>query len=383
MNGLDYIEGQGQKEIYICSETGKTFSNLKPLWRNPKTDSHLLLPLSDGLRPDEIDTKERSIWRYSKAIRVERDKAVSLGEGLTPLVKDCWNGINIKMKLEYFSPSGSFKDRGSSVMISHLMSRGVREIFLDSSGNAGSSVALYAALAKIACTILVPSSTSKGKITQMQLFGANVVPIEGSREQVAKTALEKAKSIFYASHNWQPFFLEGTKTLAYEIWEQLDFTEPDAVIVPFGYGSNLIGPYMGFRELKLAGLINNIPRFFAVQSANCAPLHLAYKTGKDVAGKIDVIPTAAEGIASTKPIRSREALSIIRSTGGCTISVSEDQIWDGVKRLAKMGYFVEPTCATVASALDYLISEKKLRNNEKIVVVLTGSGLKTIDKFKN
>jgi hypothetical protein len=148
-----------------------------------------------------------------------------------------------------------------------------------------------------------------------------VVTIKGSRQDVAEAALRYSKEIFYASHNWQPFFLEGTKTLAYELWEQLGFKIPDNIVFPVGYGSNVCGCERGFAELKRRGEIDRVPRLFGVQAANCAPYYAAF-----VAGVEELVPTAiattiAEGIASSKPTRVREVLRAVRGSGGSLLAV--------------------------------------------------------------
>ena len=152
-------------------------------------------------------------------------------------------------KLDFMMPTGSFKDRGMTVMVSYLKSRGLDHVLEDSSGNAGASLSAYAAAAGMRCRILVPETASYPKIAQIAACGADVVTIQGSRQDVAEAALAMSAEIFYASHNWQPFFVEGTKTLAYELWEQLGFRAPDNVVVPVGYGSNVLGCERGFAEL--------------------------------------------------------------------------------------------------------------------------------------
>ena len=151
----------------------------------------------------------------------------------------------------------------------------------DSSGNAGASLSAYAAAAGMRCRILVPETASYPKIAQIAACGADVFTIRGTRQDVADTAMRMSSEIFYASHNWVPFFAEGTKTLAYELWEQLGFKAPDNVVVPLGYGSNVAGCERGFGELLRNGEITRMPRIFGVQAANCAPYFNAYQAGVD------------------------------------------------------------------------------------------------------
>ena len=152
-------------------------------------------------------------------------------------------------------PTGSFKDRGTAVMLNHLIEVGVGAIHENSSGNAGSSIATYAAAAGLACRIYVPVTAPRGKIVQIAAMGADIRVISGSRQGVTEAALGAVDESFYASHNWQPFFIEGTKTLAYELWEQFGFAVPDNILVPTGYGSNILGLERGFDELERRGEI--------------------------------------------------------------------------------------------------------------------------------
>ena len=176
------------------------------------------------------------------------------------------------------------------------------------------------------CRILVPETASYPKIAQIAACGADVVTIRGSRQDVADAALAMSRDIFYASHNWQPFFAEGTKTLAYELWEQLGFRAPDSVVVPVGYGANVLGCDRGYSELLRNGEIARMPRLYGVQAANCAPYHAAFRAGVEHFVPAPVSPTVAEGIASSKPTRMREVLAPVRASGGEIVAVTEDEI---------------------------------------------------------
>src|SRR6185437_4933762 len=209
-------------------------------------------------------------------------------EGWTPLVTRDWDGAAIRFKLERQMPTGSFKDRGTAVMLNHLLEVGVGAIHEDSSGNAGSSIAAYAAAAGLTCRIYVPQAAPRGKIVQIAASGAELCAIPGTRQDVTEAALQAVGESFYASHNWQPFFIEGTKTLAYELWEQLGFRVPDNILVPTGYGSNILGLDRGFDELERRGEIAARPRLFAVQAANCAAFAAAWAAGAE-----DLVPFAA------------------------------------------------------------------------------------------
>ena len=187
-----------------------------------------------GVTPDLVDTSERSLWRYAASIAVPTDARISLGEGLTPQLSLQWRDRTVHFKLEWFNPTSSFKDRGTSVMISHLHSSGVSAVLEDSSGNGGSSVAAYCAAGGLAAKIIAPASTSAAKILQSKAFGADVELVPGPRDAVAAEAVRQSEQICYASHNWHPMFLQGTKTIGYEVWEQLGFRAPDNIVTVAG-----------------------------------------------------------------------------------------------------------------------------------------------------
>ena len=360
---------------YVDPSTGRTYPLREARWCGE--DGHYLnLAPAPGLGRRDIDTARHSVWRYAKALLVGTEDAVSLGEGWTPLVAGEWGGAPVQWKLEFMMPTGSFKDRGMTVMVSYLKSRGIARVLEDSSGNAGASLSAYAAAAGLACRILVPETASYPKIAQIAACGAEVVTIAGSRQDVAEAALRQSKDIFYASHNWQPFFVEGTKTLAYELWEQLGFQAPDNVVVPLGYGSNVLGCERGFAELARRGEIARRPRLYGVQAANCAPSHAAWQAGVEQLVPTEIAPTVAEGIASAKPTRVVEVLRAVRDSGGSIVAVSEAEIVDALRALARSGIYVEPTAAAAAAGLTRLLADRAIGPHETTVLVLTGSGLK-------
>ena len=367
--------GMSELPIYECASCGAVPSTEAALWRCPSCRAPLMLAHGTGLRRDQIRAEFGSLWRYGAAIRVPGPR-ISLGEGWTPLVPGTVDRCPVRFKLEFLMPTGSFKDRGTAVMMNHLLDRGVTSLLEDSSGNAGASIAHYAAAGGIACTVYVPAAAPRAKIVQIAASGARVVAIPGTRQDVADRALEAAASIFYASHNWQPFFIEGTKTLAFELWEQLGFRAPDNIVVPCGYGSNVLGCARGFAELKAAGEVDRIPRLFAVQAEHCAPFLAAWQAGTDQPAPFDVKPTVADGIATQRPVRLAAVLAAVRSSGGAVIGAPEDEIASAVLALGRRGLFVEPTSATALVALSRLIDSGAISRGETTVVILTGSGLK-------
>ena len=360
---------------YVDPSTGQTYPLSEARWR-ADNGHYLNLAPGPGLKRRDIDPARHSVWRYARGLLVGVEHAVSLGEGWTPLLAGEWHGAPVHYKLDFMMPTGSFKDRGMTVMVSYLKSRGVTRVLEDSSGNAGASLAAYAAAAGLTCRILVPETASYPKIAQIAACGADVVTIKGSRQDVAEAALRQSAEIFYASHNWQPFFVEGTKTLAYELWEQAGFRAPDNVVVPLGYGSNVLGAERGFDELVRGGEIARRPRLFGVQAARCAPYAATFRAGVEHLVASEIAPTVAEGIATPKPTRVADVLRAVRDTGGSIVAVEEAEIVQALRDLARRGLYVEPTSAVAAAGLSRLLTAGVIRPQEETVLVLTGSGLK-------
>jgi threonine synthase len=366
--------------LYHCPACGATIPADRPTWRCA-CGSHLNLAPGRGLTRAEIAASDASLWRYRSALALRHKPRVSLGEGWTPLVERSWDGVSVRFKLESQMPTGSFKDRGAAVMLNHLIEVGVGPIHEDSSGNAGSSIATYAAAAGIPCRIYVPSTAPRGKVVQIAASGAEIRVIPGTRQAVTEAALAAVATSFYASHNWQPFFIEGTKTLAYELWEQLGFSVPDNILVPTGYGSNILGLERGFDELERRGEITRRPRLYAVQAANCAALAASWAAGAEGYVAFTPAATVADGIATVKPVRTAEVLRALRRSKGGVVAVPEVEIAPALSALGRLGLFVEPTAATGAAALSRLLRDGTIRPGETTVVVLTGHGLKATDKI--
>jgi len=364
---------------YRCPGCGRIWNADRLLWRCA-CGSHLNLTAGPGLERGEIVAEEASLWRYAAALALRGPPRISLGEGWTPLVLRDWGGAGVFFKLESQMPTGSFKDRGTAVMINHLLEVGVGPIHEDSSGNAGASIATYATAAGIPCRIYVPASAPRGKLVQIAVSGANVRAIPGSRQAVTEAALGASGESFYASHNWHPYFIEGTKTLAFELWEQLGFRTPDNILVPTGYGSNILGLERGFDELERCGEITARPRLFAVQAANCAAFAAAWEAGEDRFVPFAASSTVADGIATPKPVRIAEVLGAVRRSKGGVVAVGEEEIVPALTALGRLGLFVEPTAATAGAALTRLLGDATIGLDQTTVVVLTGSGLKAAEQ---
>lgn len=357
---------------FYCTNCGSEYKINDPIWKcscgnylNIKMDSKVPIDFK------KVEMRIKCLWRYRELLPVEKDEnIVSFNEGFTPIVK---MHKNIFLKLDYMFPTGSFKDRGATVLVSKLKEIGVKNIVEDSSGNAGIAISAYSAAAKIKCSIYVPEIMSEEKYTQLKIYGARVIKVKGTREDVAKEALKEAEKTYYAGHNWNPFFIEGTKTIAYEILEQIGV--PDNIIAPIGGGSLILGVYKGFKELESMGIVDKMPKLYGVQSDACKPIYygLLGKEPKDVI-KGEVL---AEGIAVNKPPRGKEIVKAIKETGGNVIVVDNNETIQGILELGKMGIFAEITSGVVVPA----IKKADLEEDEITVAIITGNGLKTAGKL--
>ncbi|WP_240772172.1 pyridoxal-phosphate dependent enzyme [Nocardia sp. CS682] len=366
-------------DAFLYDRSGHRYDIADPRWRGDDGTA-LAMSALPGITKDRIVTSERSLWRYQAAIPVDARHRVSLGEGCTPMVPMDWSGRRVHFKLEWFNPTSSFKDRGVAVMVSHLLGQGADHVLEDSSGNGGSSVAAYSAAAGIRAKIIVPESTSAAKILQVRAHGAQIELVAGTRAEVSQEAIRQSEQIRYASHNWHPFFLQGTKTVAYEMWEDLGFQAPDNVVLVAGAGSNVLGCDIAFSELLAAGQIAHRPRLFVGQPEHWATIADTVN-GLDPAGREPRVPTIAEGAAIADPVRLPEAVAAIRRSGGAAVAVSEAMIRKAVRKLASRGLYAEPTSCVAAAALDHFIAEGAVGERETTVVVLTGAGTKSSEKM--
>lgn len=371
--------------MIYCNKCGKLYNDSSFINRCT-CGGHLTYQMNQKISfpKKKIKSRPETIWRYREALPLsDDDNIVSLGEGMTPLVLTEWEGKQVYFKLDYLCPTGSFKDRGSSLFISKLKEMNINRIIEDSSGNAGASMAAYCSRANIHCDVYVPDYTSGDKVVQISMYGANVFKVHGSREDTAIAAEKASKESgsYYACHNWSPFYLHGVKTVAFELWEQFNWQVPDNIVMPIGQGSLVLGCGLGFNELLVAGEIKSLPRIYGVQALNCAPLFHAFRKGLTEPEIIQKKETIAEGISSAIPIKGSTVLKTIRESEGEIVAVSEKEIWPNLKKIAKMGFYVEPTSATVTVGLSKLIKSGEIKSKESTVVIFTGFGLKATNKI--
>lgn len=365
-----------------CADCGRSHA-LDPFpWRC--ADCHGLLDLAGftAVMPDPhlLTRRAPTLWRYAEALPVPEPAAITLGEGMTPLVP-APGGPGTLLKVDYLMPTGSFKDRGAVLLAAMAQRLSVSRMVADSSGNAGTAVAAYAARAGIGCEVYVPAVTSAGKVAQLRAYGARVRTIEGSREDTADAAARAADEpgVFYASHVHNPLFPHGTKTYVFEIWEQLGGRLPETLVLPVGNGTLVLGAHLGCRELHEQGLIDRLPRIVAVQAAGCAPLARAFDRGLATPSEVAGGHTIAEGIAIARPARGARILAAVRATGGTIVTVTDDQVRAAQGLLARAGLYVEPTSAVCWAAVEAGLTGAPTGpvDGPHTVVPLCGSGLKS------
>ncbi len=360
---------------YICSKCGRreSTSTRKPacecggLWKldfkPPKFDLN------------EVDRNEWSMFRYRKFMALEDDswKDISLGEGMTPIVR---LDENVLLKMDYFMPTLSFKDRGAAVLVAHCKSIGVDNVVQDSSGNAGNSVAAYSAKAGIKCEIFVKEDTSPNKVDMIRAHGATCTLVPGSRDHCADVCREKVwkEGVYYCNHVYNPFFYEGTKTYIYEAYEQLGRI-PENIIVPVGNGTLFIGVMKALEHLLESGCIDKMPQIIALQTESCDPLLRAAEEGLDHAADIVPKDTIAEGIAIGKPMRAEEILEYAYKYRVRFIHAPEEKILEARQKLAEKGIYIEHT--TAANYAAYLNYCEKYGKTSDCLITMCGHGLKS------
>jgi threonine synthase len=307
-----------------------------------------------------------------------------LGEVMTPLLKSRFRGWDVSFKLEYVLPTGSYKDRGIAVCMNHLSGSGVHTVAEDSSGNAGASTAAYAAAAGMGADVYVPDGTSPAKVGQIRVYGAQCHRIPGTRTESSREAQRARDGVHYIGHSWNPWFACGIKSVAYEIAEQSDWCPPDWIVTPAGGGSLVLGLIDGFEDLLAAGYVQRLPKILAVQSAACAPIYQAWVRNDSEVNGVKPHQTYAEGVALPNPTRGTQVLQAMRRYNGTMLAVEDAELLSCWRDLAQTGIFVEPTSA-VAVAGAWVAREDRglIRPEERVVILITGHGLKTTPTLMN
>ncbi len=317
---------------------------------------------------DHTTWSGRGVWRYPNVLPVPRSDAVSIGEGGTPLRR--LDALAVTAKLESMNPTGSFKDRGAAIVVSKAKQLGARVLVEDSSGNAGTSVAAFAARAGMKAHIVSPDSIVKAKADAITMLGAGLERVKGPRSAVTRRAVELSRhaGAYWASHVMTPWFIHGTKTAAYEVREEAGASAFDVVVTPVGNGTLLLGLARGFAELVAAGLEPRVPRLVAVQPSGFCPLVDAVGgVGPDSPEN-----TVADGTQIREPPRLAQMVEAVTGSGGTAVRVGADRTLAARRALRGVGADVEPTSAMALAGLQQLKQQGAVAPDDRVLLMLTG-----------
>jgi threonine synthase len=379
-----------------CSACGKRYEPRK-LYNlcecgKPLMVAYDLEAAARTLTPESLAGREPNLWRYREVLPVDdRKNILSLGEGMTPLLKAERLGAklglsNLFIKDEGVNPTGSFKARGMAVAISMAKELGVAKLAVPSAGNAAGALAAYAAKAGLPAFIFMPLDTPRANIIECQQTGANVTLIDGLITDCGKIIAERktAEGWFDVSTLKEPYRVEGKKTMGYELAEQFKWALPDVILYPTGGGTGLIGMWKAFDEMERMGWIGSRrPRMVTVQAEGCAPIVKAFAAGASSGADILDAHTVASGLRVPKAVGDFIMLDILRKSGGTAVSVTDDELIAAVREIGSAeGIFAAPEGAACLPALKQLLERGEVDYNDRIVLFNTGTGVKYLEAFQ-
>ena len=366
----------------LCRECGRPLLVRYDLARAGETLTR------DGLRG-----RVASLWRYREVLPVDDDASITtLGEGWTPLARVCRLGARLDMprlhlKDEGLNPTGSFKARGMTAAVSMAKELGAERLAVPSAGNAAGALAAYAAKAGLEAHIYMPRDAPRVNVVECVQYGAHVVLVDGFINDCGRIVGEKKESEgwFDVSTLKEPYRIEGKKTMAYELAEQMDWTLPEVVVYPTGGGTGLIGMWKAFDEMEELGWIDSRrPRMISVQAEGCAPIVNAFAAGADTAEAVARPATVAAGLRVPAAIGDFMILDILRRSGGTALSVSDTEILENVRELGSAeGIFAAPEAGACVAGLHRLLERGDVDRHERVVLMITGSGLKYPDLWSD
>jgi len=340
---------------------------------------------------DQVRSARPDLWRYLPVLPPQRPESiVSLGEGMTPLIRAPRLGAAIGseqlwVKDEGLNPTASFKARGMTTAITMAKELGIRKIAIPSAGNAASAAAAYAAAAGIEAHIFMPKDVPQSNYIECKTLGATVTLVDGLISDCARIVAERKdqEGWFDMSTLREPYRVEGKKTMGYEVAEQFDWELPDAIFYPTGGGVGMIGMWKAFDELEQLGWIGvRRPKVIAVQAAGCQPIVRAFEQGAERSEFWQNASTIAAGLRVPKPLGDVLILNILRESAGSAIAISDEDILDAGRELASLeGIFAAPEGAACVAAARKLIASQFLKPADRMVLYNTGSGLKYLDAY--
>lgn len=373
-----------------CIECGAEYPKDELIYTCSKCDG-LLDVIYDyssiELDMEKLKTESPSVWKYAKLLPVEREP-VTIKEGGTPLYKcdRLAEKIGIKelyVKHEGMNPTGSFKDRGMTVGVSKALELGMKTVACASTGNTSAALAIYGAKAGIPVVVLLPAGkVALGKVAQALMHGAKVLSVRGNFDDALYLVRKLcSQEKIYLLNSINPFRLEGQKTIGFEIADQLDFKVPDRVVLPVGNAGNITAIYKGFKEFKMFGVTDAIPKMTGIQAEGASPIVKAIKSGAENITPEMNPETIATAIRIGNPVNARKALTAIRESGGTAESVTDEEIIEAQKDLARLeGIGVEPASATSVAGLKKLVDAGIISRDETVVCITTGHLLKDAEE---
>jgi threonine synthase len=377
-----------------CSLCGKTFEPGRVLnlcdCGGPLLVRYDLEKVRKTWSREKVAQGPNSMWRYAPVLPARAESIVSLGEGMTPLLRTRRTGARVGaddlwVKDEGLNPTGSFKARGLSCAISMAVELGIKKVAIPSAGNAASAMAAYAAAAGIEAHIFMPRDVPQSNYIECKAFGAHVTLVDGLISDCAKIVNDgrATEGWFDVSTLKEPYRIEGKKTMGYELAEQMGWELPDVIFYPTGGGVGIIGMWKSFDEMEQLGWIGSKrPKMIVVQAAGCQPVVRAYEKGEQRSQFWDNAQTVASGLRVPKPLGDFLILEAVRNSGGTAIAVSDNDLIDaGIQLASEEGLFVAPEGAACVAALEKLLASGFLQRNERIVIYNTGAGLKYLEAY--
>jgi threonine synthase len=373
-----------------CIGCGAEYLANEAIYNCEKCGDLLEVQVDEGALKEKIEKREWrlrpiSVWKYKEFLPIfDETRIVTLNEGGTPLYR-CEKlgrvlGIkNLYVKNEGANPTGSFKDRGMTVGVSKALELGVKAVVCASTGNTSASLAAYAAKAGLPCIVLIPAGKiALGKLAQAMMYGAIVVGVKGNFDVALQMAVGASKQIgLYLLNSINPFRIEGQKTAAFEVCDQLEWQVPDRIILPVGNAGNITAYWKGLKELKALGLIEKLPKMVGVQAAGASPIAKAFVANSAAIEPVKDPETVATAIRIGNPVNWKRALKALKESSGTALTVTDDEIINAQKLIArKEGVFVEPASAASIAGLKKLVENGEVDVGETIVCVATGHGLK-------
>ncbi|WP_288194198.1 threonine synthase [uncultured Methanobrevibacter sp.] len=369
-----------------CISCGEEFDDNEIIYTCPKCGSILEAVPDFDVDKSIFDGRRQNVWKYKECIPVDETKIVSLDEGGTPFVH-CDKigdelGVDLYVKVEGSNPTGSFKDRGMTVGMTKAMELGVHTVGCASTGNTSASLAAYAARGGLRCVVFLPSGkVALGKLAQAMFHGAEVFSINGNFDQALEAMTELAlEKHLYLLNSINPFRLEGQKTIGYEIVHDLGWQSPDRIILPVGNAGNISAIWKGVNEFHNAGFIDDLPMMTGIQAEGAAPVANSFRKHTMDLKPVENPETVATAIRIGNPVSSQKALHAIYDSDGYCETVSDDEILDAQKYLARTeGIGVEPASAASIAGLRKLVDNCVVDKGERVVCVVTGHVLKDPD----